>query len=133
MGDTLANVLPQAFNHPRKKARDPSMRAECVCGTWPSTLRDNVLRDTVDDVTGWPSYLHFSCHQATITFCVGKPILMPHSYLLVKYTRNLFSMTRCIPNYSEDDIDFPTNNKSGRRRTIKLQVIASVSVTVSCQ
>lgn len=64
-------------------------------------------------------------------FLVENHILMPHSYLFLKSTRNLFSMmTRCIPNYSKDDIDFPANNKSSHRRTIKRQVVASVSVTV---
>ena len=74
----------------------------------------------------------FSCSQGIIHFWMGRHILIPHLYLfLVKPTRNLFSVTtRCVANYSKDDIDFPENNKSSRRRTIKLQVVASVSITV---
>lgn len=53
------------------------------------------------------------------------------SYFLVKSTQNLFSMmTRYIPNYSKDVIDFPTNNKASHRGIIKLQVVALVNVTI---
>jgi hypothetical protein len=93
-------------------------------------LQDDMLWDTVDATWGHFTCI-FLCYQGIITFWPGKHIWCLLLAYFVKSTRNLFSMmTRCIPNYSKDDIDFPTNYKASHRRTIKLQVVASVSGTV---
>lgn len=103
--------------------------AEGILSRWHRTLDDVpfwCIIDAIWDRTGCIFLLlrnnHFPC---------GQIYPMPPPYLLVKSTQNLFSMmTRYIPNYSKDVIDFSTNNKASHRRIVKPQVVASVNVTI---
>lgn len=91
-----------------------------------------VLRHIIEGaIESHPTCIIFSWCQRIIIFWWEITFWFLILTFLLKSIRNLFSMmTRCISNYSKDDIYFPANNKCSRRRTIKHPVVASVSVTV---